>query len=48
MRRRGEECAEGREVLPAGTLVIPAALGLAASVGCDTPPCTAGRASPCW
>lgn len=36
IRRRGEECAEGREVLPAGTLVTPAALGLAASVGCDT------------
>ncbi|NGN63592.1 molybdopterin molybdotransferase MoeA [Streptomyces sp. A7024] len=35
IRRRGEECAEGREVLPAGTVVSPAALGLAASLGCD-------------
>ncbi|WP_420000155.1 molybdopterin molybdotransferase MoeA [Streptomyces boninensis] len=35
IRRRGEECAQGREVLPAGTVVSPAALGLAASLGCD-------------
>jgi molybdopterin molybdotransferase len=36
IRRRGEECGPGRELLPAGTLVTPAVLGLAATVGCDT------------
>jgi len=35
IRRRGEECAAGTEVLPAGTVLTPAALGLAASLGND-------------
>ncbi|MGW3247507.1 molybdopterin molybdotransferase MoeA [Streptomyces sp. NPDC001070] len=35
IRYRGEECAEGREVLPAGTPVTPAVLGLAAALGHD-------------
>jgi molybdopterin molybdotransferase len=35
IRCRGEECAEGSEVLPAGATVTPAVLGLAASLGCD-------------
>lgn len=36
IRRRGEECAAGTEVLPAGTVLTPAALGLAAALGNDT------------
>jgi len=36
IRRRGEDCPAGREVLPAGTVVSPALLGLAASLGHDT------------
>jgi molybdopterin molybdotransferase len=35
VRRRGEEFAAGRELLPAGTAVTPAVLGLAATLGCD-------------
>lgn len=35
IRRRGEECAEGTEVLPAGATVTPTVLGFAASLGCD-------------
>lgn len=35
IRRRGEECAAGTEVLPAGTVLTPAALGLAAALGND-------------
>jgi len=35
IRRRGEECPAGRELLPAGTLVTPAVLGLAAAFGSD-------------
>ena len=36
VRRRGEDCPAGQEVLPAGTVVGPAVLGLAASLGHDT------------
>ncbi|MDG4786514.1 molybdopterin molybdotransferase MoeA [Micromonospora sp. WMMD1102] len=36
VRRRGEDCPAGREVLPAGTVVNPVVLGLAASLGHDT------------
>jgi molybdopterin molybdotransferase len=36
IRRTGEECPAGREVLPRGTVVTPAAVGLAASLGCDS------------
>ncbi|GIG88394.1 molybdopterin molybdotransferase MoeA [Plantactinospora endophytica] len=36
VRRRGEDCPVGREVLPAGTVVNPIVLGLAASLGHDT------------
>jgi molybdopterin molybdotransferase len=35
MRRRGQECRGGDELLPAGTLVTPAVLGLAAAAGHD-------------
>ncbi|MEV4760711.1 molybdopterin molybdotransferase MoeA [Micromonospora sp. NPDC049559] len=35
IRRRGEDCPAGREVLPAGTVVTPTVLGLAASLGHD-------------
>lgn len=35
MRRRGQECRDGDELLPAGTLVTPAVLGLAAAAGHD-------------
>lgn len=35
VRRAGEECAQGDELLPAGTAVGPAVLGLAASSGAD-------------
>jgi molybdopterin molybdotransferase len=35
IRRRGEDVPRGRRVLPAGTVVTPAVLGLAASVGYD-------------
>lgn len=35
VRRAGEDCAYGQELLPAGTVVSPAALGLAAAVGHD-------------
>ena len=35
VRRRGEEVAAGAEVLPAGAVLTPAALGLAASLGND-------------
>lgn len=35
VRRRGEECAAGTEVLPAGAVLTPTALGLAASLGHD-------------
>ncbi|GAA2070374.1 molybdopterin-binding protein [Actinomadura alba] len=35
IRWRGEECREGTEVLPAGTLVTPVVQGLAASLGHD-------------
>ncbi|SEG74541.1 molybdopterin molybdotransferase [Actinacidiphila yanglinensis] len=38
VRRRGEECPAGCEVLPAGALVTPAVLGLAASLGHDVLP----------
>ncbi|XVU28827.1 molybdopterin molybdotransferase MoeA [Actinoplanes sp. CA-054009] len=36
IRRRGEDCPAGQEVLPAGTVVSPVVLGLAASLGHDT------------
>ncbi|BEL03578.1 molybdopterin-binding protein [Actinoplanes sichuanensis] len=36
IRRRGEDCPAGRQVLPAGTVVGPVVLGLAASLGHDT------------
>lgn len=35
MRRRGQECRRGEELLPAGTLVTPPVLGLAAAAGYD-------------
>lgn len=35
IRRRGEDCPSGRQLLGAGTVVTPAVLGLAASVGYD-------------
>ncbi|MGH8875813.1 MAG: molybdopterin molybdotransferase MoeA [Stackebrandtia sp.] len=35
-RRVGEECTAGEELLPAGTPVTPAVIGLAASAGYDT------------
>lgn len=35
VRRRGEECPAGAEVLPPGAVLTPAALGLAASLGYD-------------
>jgi molybdopterin molybdotransferase len=35
IRRRGEDCPAGRELLAAGAVVTPAVLGLAASVGYD-------------
>lgn len=35
IRRRGEDCGMGRELLPTGTVVTPAVLGLAASLGHD-------------
>lgn len=35
IRRRGEDCPAGREVLPAGTVVSSVVLGLAASLGHD-------------
>jgi molybdopterin molybdotransferase len=38
IRRRGEECAEGEQVLAAGAVFGPAALGLAAALGYDTVP----------
>lgn len=38
VRRRGEETAEGATVLPAGTVVTPAVLGLAASLAHDRLP----------
>ncbi|MEU4420527.1 molybdopterin molybdotransferase MoeA [Actinoplanes sp. NPDC024001] len=36
IRRRGEDCPAGQEVLPAGTVVTSVVLGLAASLGHDT------------
>jgi len=36
IRRRGEDCPAGQQVLPAGTVVNPVVLGLAASLGHDT------------
>lgn len=36
IRRRGEDCPAGQEVLSAGTVVNPVVLGLAASLGHDT------------
>ncbi|KQX49536.1 MULTISPECIES: molybdopterin molybdotransferase MoeA [unclassified Streptomyces] len=38
IRPRGQECRSGDELLPAGTLVTPAVLGLAAAAGYDTLP----------
>jgi molybdopterin molybdotransferase len=35
IRRRGQECRGGDELLPAGTVVTPAVLGLAAAAGYD-------------
>lgn len=35
VRRRGQECRGGEELLPAGTVVTPAVLGLAAAAGYD-------------
>ncbi|WP_329134234.1 molybdopterin molybdotransferase MoeA [Streptomyces sp. NBC_01476] len=35
VRRRGQECRSGDELLPAGTVVTPAVLGLAAASGYD-------------
>ncbi|MFB7936854.1 molybdopterin molybdotransferase MoeA [Streptomyces sp. NPDC056049] len=37
IRPRGQECRTGDELLPAGTLVSPAVLGLAAAAGYDEP-----------
>jgi molybdopterin molybdotransferase len=34
-RRKGQECRRGEELLPAGTVVTPAVLGLAAAAGYD-------------
>ncbi len=36
LRRAGEECAAGEELLPAGAILRPAAVGLAAAAGRDT------------
>jgi molybdopterin molybdotransferase len=36
IRRAGEECAAGEELVPAGAVVSPPLLGLAATLGCDT------------
>ncbi|KOU58763.1 molybdenum cofactor biosynthesis protein MoeA [Streptomyces sp. MMG1533] len=36
IRPRGQECRSGDQLLPAGTLVTPAVLGLAAAAGYDT------------
>jgi molybdopterin molybdotransferase len=36
IRPRGQECRNGDQLLPVGTLVTPAALGLAAAAGYDT------------
>ncbi|OLT16505.1 hypothetical protein BJF78_13825 [Pseudonocardia sp. CNS-139] len=36
VRRAGEECAAGTELLPAGAVVRPAVLGLAATIGRDS------------
>ncbi|MFI1723543.1 molybdopterin molybdotransferase MoeA [Streptomyces sp. NPDC020489] len=36
IRPRGQECRSGDQLLPVGTLVTPAALGLAAAAGYDT------------
>ncbi|MER6094519.1 molybdopterin molybdotransferase MoeA [Streptomyces sp. NPDC001728] len=38
IRPRGQECRSGDELLPAGTLVTPAVLGLAAAAGYDALP----------
>src|SRR5262249_58378619 len=38
MRRRGEDCPAGTELLPAGTLITPVVVALAASAGRDTLP----------
>ncbi|MEU3660657.1 molybdopterin molybdotransferase MoeA [Streptomyces sp. NPDC032940] len=35
VRPRGQECRSGETLLPAGTTVTPAVLGLAAAAGCD-------------
>ncbi|MFF4650205.1 molybdopterin molybdotransferase MoeA [Streptomyces sp. NPDC001380] len=35
VRPRGQECRRGEPLLPAGTAVTPAVLGLAAAAGCD-------------
>ena len=35
IRPRGQECRSGEPLLPPGTLVTPAVLGLAAAAGCD-------------
>ncbi len=35
IRPRGQECRSGEPLLPAGTTVTPAVLGLAAAAGCD-------------
>ncbi|NUP38311.1 MAG: molybdopterin molybdotransferase MoeA, partial [Streptomyces sp.] len=40
IRRRGQECRSGDELLPAGTVVTPAVLGLAAAAGYDELPVT--------
>ncbi|WP_225845066.1 molybdopterin molybdotransferase MoeA [Streptomyces sp. HPF1205] len=41
VRRRGQECRAGEELLAAGTVVTPAVLGLAAAAGYDELPVTA-------
>jgi len=38
VRRAGEECSAGEELLPAGTIVRPAVLGLVATLGLDRLP----------
>jgi len=38
LRRRGEDCPVGAELLPAGTLITPVVVALAASAGRDTLP----------
>lgn len=45
IRPRGQECRSGDQLLPVGTLVTPAVLGLAAAAGYDTLAVLPGRVS---